>query len=61
MLSFRASAHTGVGIPRLEGKRVDKHPEGRGDCHTRKADWFAMTPFFQLLTTFSDVFACFNY
>ena len=39
MLSFRASAHTGVGIPRLEGKRVDKHPEERGDCHDQSADW----------------------
>ena len=33
-LSFRKVAHTGVGIPRLEGKRVDKCPEERGDCTT---------------------------
>ena len=32
--SFRASAHTGVGIPWLEGKCNEKHPEKLGDCHT---------------------------
>ena len=26
-LSLRASAHTGVAIPRLEGKCTEKHPE----------------------------------
>ena len=27
LLSLRASAHTGVAIPRLEGKCADKHPK----------------------------------
>ena len=27
MLSLRASAHTGVAIPRLEGKCTEKYPE----------------------------------
>ena len=38
-------AHTGVGIPRLVGKCDEKHPKKLGDCHTRKAGWFAMTCF----------------
>ena len=40
MLSFRASAHTGVGIP------IDI-PKIGGDCHTSDiGHWFAMTAFF---------------
>ena len=46
-LSFRASAHTGVGIPRSEGEPPDKDPKNRGDCHTSDiGHWFAMTAFF---------------
>ena len=43
-MSFRASAHTGVGIPRLERKCHKKQPEKLGDCHTSDiGHWFAMT------------------
>ena len=31
-LSFRASAHTGVGIPRIERKYNEKWQESFGDC-----------------------------
>ena len=31
MLSLRASAHTGVAIPRLEGKCIDNCPTARGN------------------------------
>ena len=31
MLSLRASAHTGVAIPRLEGKCIDNFPTERGN------------------------------
>ena len=31
LLSLRASAHTGVAIPRLEGKSIDNCPTGRGN------------------------------
>ena len=30
-LSLRASAHTGVAIPQIEGKCTEKYPEERGD------------------------------
>ena len=39
MLSFRAGAHTGVGIP-------IHIPKKEGDCHTSDiGHWFAMTAF----------------
>ena len=34
LLSLRASAHTGVAIPRLEGRCADECPEKPEDCHT---------------------------
>ena len=33
-VSFRASAHTGVGIPLIDVKTVEKLPKKLGDCHT---------------------------
>ena len=59
LLSLRASAHTGVAIPRLEGECIDNCPTGReilrflvvivtrfhstGGLPHQSADWFAMT------------------
>ena len=43
-LSFRASAHTGVGIPRLNGNSYRNAFKKLGDCHTSDiGHWFAMT------------------
>ncbi len=63
MLSLRASAHTGVATPRLEGKCVEKCPEewellrflvvivtwflSTGGLPHQCAHWFAMTAFFE--------------
>ena len=43
-MSFRASAHTGVGIPQIEGGFIESYPHYLGDCHTSDiGHWFAMT------------------
>ena len=43
----RASAHTGVGIPRLNGNAYRNASKKLGDCHTSDiGHWFAMTVFF---------------
>ena len=63
LLSLRASAHTGVAIPRLDGKCTDKHPKtwvpaifggnrylvpwGRGIATTSVRTGLAMTAYFQ--------------
>ncbi|MCI6956061.1 MAG: hypothetical protein MR763_01740, partial [Clostridiales bacterium] len=60
-LSLRASAHTGVAIPRLEGKCTEKRPEewellrflavivtwflSTGGLPHQRARWFAMTAY----------------